>query len=44
MLDLFICSCVFMVGFLLGNVKGSMDEEERQRKIRKKIYTIKEEK
>lgn len=44
MLELFICFCVLMLGFLLGYVKGSMDEEERQRKMRKKIYTIKEEK
>ena len=44
MLEIFIYFCVFMVGFILGHVKGSMDEEERQRKMRKKIYTIKEEK
>lgn len=44
MLELFIYFCILVLGFLLGYVKGSMDEEERQRKIRKKIYTIKEEK
>ena len=44
MLELFVCFCVLALGFLLGYVKGSMDEEERQRKMRKKIYTIKEEK
>lgn len=44
MLEIFCFGCVFGFGFLLGHVKGSMDEEERQRKIRKKIYTIKEEK
>lgn len=43
MLDLFICFCVFMVGFILGHVKGSMDEEERKRKLRKKIYSVKKE-
>ena len=44
MLELFVCFCIFAFGFILGHVKGSMDEEERQRKLRKKIYTIKEEK
>lgn len=43
MLELFVCFCVFALGFLLGYVKGSMDEEERQRKLRKKIYNIKKE-
>ena len=44
MLEIFICICVLIFGFFLGYVKGSMDEEERQRKMRKKIYAIKEEK
>ena len=44
MLELFVHFCVLVLGVLFGYVKGSMDEEERQRKMRKKIYTIKEEK
>ena len=44
MLELFVCFWVFTLGFFLGHVKGTMDEEERQRKMRKKIYAIKEEK
>jgi len=43
MLELFICFCVFVLGFFLGHMKGSMDEEERQRKIRKKIYSVRKE-
>lgn len=42
MLEIFICICVLIFGFFLGYVKGSMDEEERQRKLRKKIYNLKE--
>lgn len=44
MIEVIFVLGIFVVGFLLGHVKGSMDEEERQRKMRKKIYTIKEEK
>lgn len=43
MLELLICFCVLVLGFILGHVKGSMDEEERQRKLRKKIYSVKKE-
>lgn len=43
MLELFICFCVLVLGFFLGYVKGSMDEEERQRKLRKKIYSMRKE-
>lgn len=43
MLEIFCFGCVFTIGFLLGHVKGSMDEEERQRKLRKKIYSVRKE-
>ena len=43
MLEIFCFGCVFGLGFLLGYVKGSMDEEERQRKLRKKIYSVRKE-
>lgn len=40
-MQIFFYTFVFLIGFLLGHVKGSMDEEERQRKLRKKLYNIK---
>ena len=43
MLEIFCFGCAFTIGFLLGDVKGSMDEEERQRKLRMKIYSVKKE-
>lgn len=41
MIEVIFVLGIFAVGFLLGHVKGSMDEEERQRKLRKKIYSVK---
>lgn len=41
MIEVIFILGIFVLGFLLGHVKGSMDEEERQRKLRKKIYSVK---
>lgn len=41
MLEIIFFGGVFILGFLLGQIKGSMDEEERQRRLRKKLYSMK---
>lgn len=41
MMELVFFTLVSFLAFLLGYFKGSFDEEERQRKMRKKIYNIK---
>lgn len=41
MIEVIFVLGIFAVGFLLGQMKGSIDEEERQRRLRKKLYSVK---